>query len=123
LKENGLKQQIVEGLSMVVDSILDLIEENFGEAPEVRAFALSMLHTYASFIQSLSTYMSKTYNNSKDLVRNEKSVWGLVTFVVEQLFCKGFGQVRAKTFNFNSLITRLNLLYSSAMLGFKVAVH
>ena len=95
--EAGLKQQIAEGLSMVRDSLSDLIEENFCDSPEVRAFALGMLHTSISFIENLGTYMSETYNNFKDVVGNEKSVWGLVTFVVEQLFRKDFGQVRAKT--------------------------
>jgi hypothetical protein len=114
--EAGLKQQISEGLSMVKDSISDLIEENFGEAPEVRAFALSMLHTSASFIQSLGTYMSETYNNFKDVVGNEKSVWGLVTFVVEQLFRKDFGQVRAKTIgaiDANNRSSGIKIIWSS----------
>jgi hypothetical protein len=114
--EAGLKQQIAEGLSMVKDSISDLIEENFGEAPEVRAFALSMLHTSVSFIQSLGTYMSETYNNFKDVVGNEKSVWGLVTFVVEQLFRKDFGQVRAKTIgaiDANNRTSGVKIIWSS----------
>ena len=95
--EQGLKQIISECTNLVKESITDLIEENLGHIPEVRAFALQMLHTSVSFIESLGTYMSDTYNNFKDVIGNDKAVWGLVTFVVEQIFRKDFGQVRAKT--------------------------
>jgi hypothetical protein len=95
--ENGLKQQIAEGLTLVKHSISDLIDETFKDSPDVQAFALGMLHTSCSFIENLGTYISETYNNFKDMVGNEKSVWGLVTFIVEQIFRKDFGQVRAKT--------------------------
>ena len=114
--ENGLKQQIAEGLALVRHSISDLIEETFENAPEVRAFALSMLHTSSSFIENLGTYMSETYNNFKDVVGNEKSVWGLVTFVVEQLFRKDFGQVRAKTIgaiDANNRTSGVKIIWSS----------
>jgi hypothetical protein len=114
--ENGLKQQIAEGLALVRHSISDLIEETFENAPEVRAFALSMLHTSSSFIENLGTYMSETYNNFKDVVGNEKSVWGLVTFVVEQLFRKDFGQVRAKTIgaiDANNRTSGIKIIWSS----------
>lgn len=114
--EAGLKQQVAEGLSMVRDSLSDLIEENFCNSPEVRAFALGMLHTSISFIESLGTYMSETYNNFKDVVGNEKSVWGLVTFVVEQLFRKDFGQVRAKTIgaiDANNRTSGIKIIWSS----------
>jgi hypothetical protein len=114
--ETGLKQQIAEGLSMVRHSISDLIEENFSNAPEVRAFALGMLNTSSSFIENLGTYMSETYNNFKDVVGNEKSVWGLVTFVVEQLFRKDFAQVRAKTIgaiDANNRSSGIKIIWSS----------
>jgi hypothetical protein len=114
--EAGLKQQIAEGLSMVKHSLSDLIEENFNDAPEVRAFALAMLHTSCSFIENLGTYMSETFNNFKDVVGNEKSVWGLVTFVVEQLFRKDFAQVRAKTIgaiDANNRTSGIKIIWSS----------
>jgi hypothetical protein len=114
--ETGLKQQIAEGLAMVKHSISDLIEENFSDAPEVRAFALGMLNTSSSFIENLGTYMSETYNNFKDVVGNEKSVWGLVTFVVEQLFRKDFAQVRAKTIgaiDANNRTSGIKIIWSS----------
>jgi hypothetical protein len=114
--ENGLKQQIAEGLSMVKHSLSDLIEETFSNSPEVRAFALGMLHTSSSFIENLGTYMSETYNNFKDVVGNEKSVWGLVTFVVEQIFRKDFGQVRAKTIgaiDANNRTSGIKIIWSS----------
>jgi hypothetical protein len=114
--EAGLKQQIAEGLAMVKHSISDLIKENFSEAPEVRAFALAMLHTSTSFIENLGTYMSETFNNFKDVVGNEKSVWGLVTFVVEQLFRKDFAQVRAKTIgaiDANNRTSGIKIIWSS----------
>jgi hypothetical protein len=114
--ETGLKQQIAEGLAMVRHSISDLIEENFSNSPEVRAFALGMLNTSSSFIESLGTYMSETYNNFKDVVGNEKSVWGLVTFVVEQLFRKDFAQVRAKTIgaiDANNRTSGIKIIWSS----------
>ena len=95
--ETGLKQQIAEVLVRVKDSISELIEETFEDQHQIRAFALAMLHTSVSFIEKLGTYMSETYNNFKDVMGNGKSVWGLVTFVVEQIFRKDFGQVRAKT--------------------------
>ena len=95
--ETGLKQQIAEVLVRVKDSIAELIEETFEDQHQIRAFALAMLHTSVSFIEKLGTYMSETYNNFKDVMGNGKSVWGLVTFVVEQIFRKDFGQVRAKT--------------------------
>jgi hypothetical protein len=114
--ENGLKQQIAEGLSLVKHSISDLIEETFSDSPEVRAFALGMLHTSCSFIEKLGTYMSETYNNFKDVVGNEKSVWGLVTFVIEQIFRKDFGQVRAKTIgaiDANNRTSGIKIIWSS----------
>jgi hypothetical protein len=114
--ENGLKQQIAEGLALVKHSLSDLIDETFEESPNVRAFALGMLHTSCSFIESLGTYISETYNNFKDVVGNEKSVWGLVTFVVEQIFRKDFGQVRAKTIgaiDANNRTSGIKIIWSS----------
>jgi hypothetical protein len=114
--ENGLKQQIAEGLSLVKHSISDLIDETFEHSPDVRAFALGMLHASSSFIENLGTYMSETYNNFKDVVGNEKSVWGLVTFVVEQIFRKDFGQVRAKTIgaiDANNRTSGIKIIWSS----------
>ena len=114
--ENGLKQQIAEGLSLVKHSISDLIDETFEDCPDIRAFALGMLHTSCSFIESLGTYISETYNNFKDVVGNEKSVWGLVTFVVEQIFRKDFGQVRAKTIgaiDANNRTSGIKIIWSS----------
>ena len=93
----GLKQQMAEAMNKVKDSLTDLIQETFNTTPEVRSFALGMLHTSISFVKGLSMYMSETHNNFKDVVGNTSSVWGLVTNVVEQLFKKDFGQVRAKT--------------------------
>lgn len=84
-------------LVRVKDSLAELIEETFEGQHQIRAFVLAMLHTSVSFIEKLGTYMSETYNNFKDVMGNGKSVWGLVTFVVEQIFRKDFGQVRAKT--------------------------
>jgi hypothetical protein len=86
--ENGLKQQIAKGLALVKDSLSDLIDETFQDSPDVQAFSLGMLHTSCSFIESLGTYISEIYNNFKDVVWNKKSVWDLVTFVVEQIFRK-----------------------------------
>jgi hypothetical protein len=114
--ENGLKQQIAEGLALVKHSLSDLIDETFEESPAVRAFALGMLHTSSSFIENLGTYISETYNNFKDVVGNEKSVWGLVTFVVEQIFRKDFGQVRAKTIgaiDANNRTSGIKIIWSS----------
>ena len=114
--ETGLKQQLAEGLVLVKDSISDLIDETFGEEHEVRAFALAMLHTSCSFIEKLGTYMSETYNNFKDVMGNGKSVWGLVTFVVEQIFRKDFGQVRAKTIgaiDANNRASGIKIIWSS----------
>ena len=112
----GLKQQIMECLGHVKDSISELIEETFSNCPELRAFTLAMLHTSASFIQSLATYMSETYNNFKDVVGDGKAVWGLVTYVVEQLFKKDFGQVRAKTIgaiDANNKASAVKIIWSS----------
>jgi hypothetical protein len=75
-----------------------------------------MLHTSSSFIENLETFMSETYNNFKDVVGNEKSVWGLVTFIVEQLFHKNFGQVRAKTIgamDANNQTSGIKIIWSS----------
>jgi hypothetical protein len=75
-----------------------------------------MLHTSCSFIENLGTYISETYNNFKDVVGNEKSVWGLVTFVVEQIFRKDFGQVRAKTIgaiDANNRTSGIKIIWSS----------
>lgn len=95
--QHGLKQQIADVISLVSESLSDMISERFSTSPELRAFASAMLHSSLAFIEALSTYMSETYNNFKDVVGDSKSVWGLVTYVVEQLFKKDFGQVRAKT--------------------------
>jgi hypothetical protein len=114
--ETGLKQQISEGLTLVKSSICDLIQETFENSPEIRAFALVLLHTSSSFIENLGTYMSETFNNFKEVVGNKKSVWGLVTFVVEQLFRKDFGQVRAKTIgaiDANNRTSGIKIIWSS----------
>lgn len=95
--QQGLKQQISDTIPLVIDSLTDLIQEAYGNKPEVKSFALTMLQTSTSFIEGLSTYMSKTFNNFKDVVGDAKSVWGLITYVVEQLFKRDFGQVHAKT--------------------------
>lgn len=60
---------------------------------------LKILHSSILFIQSLSTLMSSTYHKFQEVVGDGdggKAVWGSVTFVVEQIFKKDFGQVRAK---------------------------
>ena len=95
--DSGLKQQMAEAIIYVKDSMSELIQEGFDESPEVRAFAMSMLHSSVSFIENLSTYMSDTFKNFKDVMGTEKTVWGLVTYVVEQIFRKDFGQARSKT--------------------------
>lgn len=114
--ENGLKQQLAEALTLVKESLLDLISDNFADLPDLRAFALTMLHTSVSFIENLSTYISETYNNFKDVVGNGDSVWGLITFVVEQIFKKDFGQVRSKTIgavNPNERTSALRIIWCS----------
>ena len=95
--EIGLKQQMSGVLNNVKESMSELIEEAFEGQDKVRAFALAMLHTSCSFIEKLGNYMTETYQNFKDVMGNSKSVWGLVTYVVEQIFKKDFGQVRSKT--------------------------
>ena len=95
--ELGLKQQLFEALALAKGALVELIEDAFGGIPALRAFALEMLMASISFIENLSTYMTETYNSFKDVVGDEKSVWALVTFVVEQLFRKDFAQVRAST--------------------------
>ena len=114
--ENGLKQQLAEALNLVKESLLDLIMDNFSDLPDIRSFALTMLHTSVSFIENLSTYISETYNNFKDVVGNGDSVWGLITFVVEQIFKKDFGQVRSKTIgavNPNERASALRIIWCS----------
>ena len=95
--QHGLKQQINETLRHVKESLAQLIQDTFANNPELRAFTSSMMHASISFIEGVSIYMSETFNNFKDVVGDSKSVWGLVTYVVEQLFKRDFGQVRAKT--------------------------
>ena len=103
-------------MGMVMQSLLDLIEEAFGEFPELRAFAMFLLHTSVSFIENLSNYISETFNNFKDVVGKEDTVWGLVTYVVEQIFRKDFGQVRANTIgavNANERSSAIRIMWSS----------
>lgn len=95
--ETGLRQQLAESLGFVKDSFTDLIEEQFQDSPELRAFAFVMLHTSASFIENLSSYITETYQSFRDVVGDGKSVWSLITFVVEHIFRRDFGQVRANT--------------------------
>ena len=95
--ETGLRQQLQESLTFVKDSFSVLIEEHFSTLPELRAFSLTMLHSSVSFIESLGTYITETYQSFKDVVGDTKSVWSLITFVVEQIFRKDFGQVRSQT--------------------------
>ena len=113
---HGLKQQVSEALPLVKDSLMQLIEDKFAKSPEMRAFTSAMLHTSLSFVESLSTYISETYNNFKDVVGDSKSVWGLVTYVVEQLFKKDFGHVRAKkigTIDANNKASAIKMIWSS----------
>jgi outer membrane murein-binding lipoprotein Lpp len=95
--ETGLRQQLQEALTFVKDSFTVLIEEHFSTLPDLRAFALTMLHSSISFIENLGTYITETYQSFKDVVGDTKSVWSLITFVVEQIFRKDFGQVRSQT--------------------------
>ena len=116
---HGLKQQMADVISLVKDSLMQLIQDKFPNSAELRAFASSMLHTSISFVESLSTYMSETYNNFKDVVGDSKLVWGLVTYVVEQLFKRDFGQVRAKTIgalDANSKTSAVKMIWSAIRL-------
>ena len=82
----------------------------------MKAFTISLLHTSMSFIENLSNYISETFNNFKDVVGKEDTVWGLVTYVVEQIFRKDFGQVRANTIgavNANERSSAIRIMWSS----------
>lgn len=89
--DGGFRKKIEATALMIKDSLAEMIDMEFGSHPRVCMLAKEMLSGSYDFITSLNEYMSDTYKNFISLgVGTEKEVWGLVTFVVEQLFKSEF---------------------------------
>ncbi len=91
----GLRKRLESVLQMVVNSLAKAIESTFKNHQYVCSLAKEMLNISHKFILALHNYMVDTYTSFKAMgVGSPKQVWGLVTFVVEQLFRNDFAMKR-----------------------------
>lgn len=91
----GLRYRVEAQALMIKESLLRMIDKEYMAYPVISALAKDMLTTSYTFIIDLHSYMSETYTNFKAMgVGSEKEIWGLVTFVVEQLFKTDFAKKR-----------------------------
>ena len=93
--ELGLRQRITGKALNIRTSLSKQIAVHFRNNPLLFALGNHMLDTSFSFIEALHQYISDTYNNFKaNGVGSDKEIWGLVTFVVRQLFENNFAKTR-----------------------------
>ena len=93
--ELGLRQKITAKALNIRTSLTKQISTHFRAKPMLFAMGNHMLDTSYSFMEALNQYISDTYNNFKaNGVGTDKEIWGLVTFVVRQLFENNFAKMR-----------------------------
>ena len=93
--ELGLRQQIAAKSMNIRTSLSRQIENTFRHNHPLFAIANHMLDSSYSFVKALNQYILDTYTNFKaNGVGSDKEIWGLVTFVVRQLFENNFAKTR-----------------------------
>ncbi len=93
--DSGLRKRLESNLQMVVNSLGKAIDFTFRKHQYVCSLAKEMLNISHKFVLALHNYMTETYTSFKAMgVGSPKQVWGLVTFVVDQLFRNDFASKR-----------------------------
>ena len=91
----GLRNKIESAANMIKTSVSARIDTEFRGHPYVISLAKEMLSISHSFLQALNQYMTDTFQSFQSFeIGSDKEVWGLITFVVEQLFKKDFAEMR-----------------------------
>ena len=92
---NGLRKRIESALNMIKTALSARIEKEFRGYPVLSSLAKEMLNISYTFVLSLNQYMTDTFQSFSSFeIGTEKEIWGLITFVVEQLFKKDFAEMR-----------------------------